>query len=168
MNIAASFSQNSFRSKPNTNQRKSLTNKKFQSCIENMKQTSAKNAQHLPTDKKQTHNEQLHENYVKFTKRSKQRQRSIKRLERVLSNKQDSIWQSSKYSYANKNNVYDSFSMSNRFLEMSSTPDNKTRYASNNNLIYSSDIGARKEEIWFIIDVLSNLDCKFKMFEIEW
>lgn len=139
------YSTNFIKKQAEQKSKKKFDKKELESCIQKLKQTSAKNTQHLQTDKKQSHNQQLYENYAKYSKRSsKQRQRSVKRLERVLSNKQDSIRRSSKNSHALKNNVYDSFSMSNKFLEMSSTPDNKTRYASNNNLTNSSDVGVRK------------------------
>lgn len=50
----------------------------------------------------------------------------------------------SKYGNMNKSNVYDSFSMSNKFQEMSSTPDNtKTRYVTSKNM-NNSYMGMRK------------------------
>ena len=141
-NIA--YSTNFIKKQAENKSKKKFDKRELENCIEKLKRTSAKNTEHLNKGK-HLNSDQPQDHYTKQNKgSSKQRQTSIRRLERVLSNKQESIRRSSKNSNINKNNVYDSFSMSNIFLEVSTTPDNKVRYSSNNNLINTTDIRIHK------------------------
>ena len=116
--------------------------------IQLLKKTSAKNTQQIAVENRPVQSELSQNNsfkYDRFNKMNKkQRQKSIRKMDRVLSNKRDNSKRSNKNVNVTKSNVYDSFTMSNRFIEISSTPDNKTRYPSNKNLSNKGEFGTRK------------------------
>lgn len=88
---------------------------------------------------------------------NKVRQKSVRKSERDYSNNRRSSNRKSNKLVNMSSNVYES-SMSNKFLEMSSTPDNsKTRYASTKPSVSNSYMGLRKSYAGQMIPAENNI-----------